>query len=376
MDCERFDRLVLDLLYEELDELTDASAKRHVEQCSRCRGILAGLRATREVASLPLVDPPAGLERSILEAERRAREQLPLRQRLGRGVSVLAGYAMRPQLAMAALLLLAIGSSLIFFRARPGDRNSMLVTERGVPESDNDSVAVLPAASRGRADDAHGPPTGDARPDAKKELAVGAPRPASAPAAEAELGESPGDSAFQAALSALRNGRYKEAREQFESVATRGGPEAAAAAFHAAEAARSEQGCAEAARLFDQVPFQYPGTPAGYDATFQAAACYESLGDVEKARRNYQALLDEPSYGARARAALTQLERSADPVAVASRKAKASSKGTAATLELDGNVGAGAAAAPAAPAPAADQERKQAAEPAPKTIQQAPATKQ
>ena len=111
MDCERFDRVVLDLLYEELDELTAAAARRHVEQCVRCRGILAGLRATREVATLPLVDAPAGLEHSILEAERRARESLPLRRRLGRGVSVLAGYAMRPQLAMAALLLLAIGSS-------------------------------------------------------------------------------------------------------------------------------------------------------------------------------------------------------------------------------------------------------------------------
>jgi len=366
MDCERFDRLVLDLLYEELDELTDASAKRHVEQCSRCRGILAGLRATREVGSLPLVDPPVGLELSILEAERRAREQLPLRQRLGRGVSVLAGYAMRPQLAMAALLLLAIGSSLIFFRARPGDRGSMLVTERGVPESENDSVAVLPAANRAKADDAHGPPTGDTRAEPKKEQASGS-RPAAAPVAEAEQGESPGDSAFQAALSALKNGRYKEAREQFESVATRGGPEAASAAFHAAEAARSEQGCAEAARLFDQVPFQYPGTPAGYDATFQAAACYESLGDVEKARRNYQALLDEPNYGARARSALTQLERSADPVAVASRKAKAA-KGAAAKTLGDDNIGAGEAASPPA--------EQKAAEPPPNTIQQAPATKQ
>jgi len=366
MDCERFDRLVLDLLYEELDELTDASAKRHVEQCARCRGILAGLRATREVGSLPLVDPPAGLELAILDAERRARDELPLRQRLGRGVSVLAGYAMRPQLAMAALLLLAIGSSLMFFRARPGDRSSMSVTERGVPESDNDSVAVLPAASRGRADDAHGPPTVESTPEARKEQALGA-RPAAAPAAELDQAESPGDSAFQAALAALRNGRYKEAREQFESVATRGGSEAPAAAFHAAEAARSEQGCAEAARLFDQVPFQYPGTLAGYDATFQAAACYESLGDVEKARRNYQALLDEPNYGPRARSALDQLERSADPVAVASRRAKAAAK----TLSDDqGEAKPGVAAGAAPPA----GNTSPAAEPQKNTIQQAPAS--
>ncbi len=40
MDCEKFDRVVLDLLYEELDELTAAAARRHMEHCARCRGIV------------------------------------------------------------------------------------------------------------------------------------------------------------------------------------------------------------------------------------------------------------------------------------------------------------------------------------------------
>lgn len=345
MDCERFDRIVLDLLYEELDELTAASARRHVDQCTRCRGILAGLRATREVGALPLVDPPAGLELSILEAEQRARSRLPLQKRLGRGVSVLAGYAMRPQLAMAALLLLAIGSSLIFFRARPGDRNSMSVTERGVPEADSDFVAVVPAASRDRARDAHGPPTGEAPVEKdKKEAAPGAAvaRSGGGLAAAPELAESPGDTAFQAALDALKEGRNKDAREQFESVAARGGADAAQAAFHAAEAAKNELGCSEAAKLFDQVPFQYPGTRPGYDATFQAASCYEATGDIEKARRSYQALLDEPSYAERARAALVQLERANDQVEVAARKATSMPAAAKA---------AGAGAKGAAPAP-------------------------
>jgi TolA-binding protein len=352
MDCERFDRIALDLLYDELDELTAASARRHVDQCTRCRGIIAGLRATREVGALPLVDPPPGLELSILQAERRARSRLPLQQRLGRGVSVLAGYAMRPQLAMGALLLLAIGSSLIFFRAQPGDRNSMSVTERGVPESDSDFVAVVPAASRDRAADAHGPPAAPAAAD-KKEALSQSQRPSGAPPApEPDQGEIAGDSAFQAALSALKEGRNKEAREQFESVAARGGADAAQAAFHAAEAAKNELGCAEAAKLFDQVPFQYPGTRAGYDATFQAASCYEAVGDLEKARRNYQALLDEPGYADRARNALAQLDRVSEPVSVAARKAAA---GTPRTTAVE-----------APPAPAAAPVR--AAKPAPNDL--------
>jgi TolA-binding protein len=250
---------------------------------------------------------------------------------------------MRPQLAMAALLLLAIGSSLVFFRARPGDRSSMSVTERGVPESENDSVQVLPAASVGRARAAHGPPASEAPADETK----AEPSPARVTAAmeEHELGESAGDSAFQAALAALKGGRYKEAREQFESVAARGGAEAASAAFHAAEAARSEEGCAGAARLFDQVPFQYPGTKAGYDATFEAAACYEALGDLEKARRNYQALLDEASYSERARTALARLDRQADALEVATRKARPASAKAASAAKAE--------AKPTAPPPAA-----------------------
>jgi hypothetical protein len=150
MDCEKFDRIVLDLLYGELDELTEAAAKRHIEHCSRCKGISSGLRATREVGALALVDPPDSLELGILEAERRLNAELPLTKKLGRGVSILAVYAMRPQLAMAALLLLMIGSSLFFLRSRPSSRSDVLVTEQGAPESEAEhekspQIAFAPA---------------------------------------------------------------------------------------------------------------------------------------------------------------------------------------------------------------------------------------
>src|SRR6188472_646779 len=148
MDCEKFDRIVLDLMYGELDELTEAAARRHIEHCARCKGVSSGLRATREVGALGLVDPPDSLELGILEAERRMNAALPLGKRLGRGVSILAVYAMRPQLAMAALLLLMIGSSLFFLRGRPGARDSVLVTERGVPETEAEHVAIRPAPER------------------------------------------------------------------------------------------------------------------------------------------------------------------------------------------------------------------------------------
>ena len=35
MDCEKFESTLLDELYDELDEVTSAAAKRHVSGCSR-----------------------------------------------------------------------------------------------------------------------------------------------------------------------------------------------------------------------------------------------------------------------------------------------------------------------------------------------------
>jgi hypothetical protein len=348
MDCERFERVVLDLLYEELDELTEASAQRHLEHCARCQGVVAGLRATREVGALPLVDPPEGLELRILEAERNAREGLPFRQRLGRAVSVLAGYAMRPQLAMAALLLLAIGSSLIFLRGRPGDRESVRVTERGAPEGESESVAIMPV------------PVAEQTPQE-------APK-AAAPAAslkvdlsDSKAGE--GESAFDSAMKAFGDGRYGEARRQFEDVAQRGGPQAAEAALYAAQSAKNGESCAVAVSLFDQVSTRYPGTRFGYDATWQAAGCYETLGDNERAKRSYQALFDDPTYGERAKSALAQLERAEKtPIEVAARKKAWTPEPTAAE-----------APAPSKPGTATRAKAKTAASPPPQASpQQAP----
>jgi TolA-binding protein len=315
MDCERFERVVLDLLYEELDELTAASARRHLEHCARCQAIAQGLRATREVGALPLVDPPEGLELRILEAERKARDRLPLRKRAGRAVSVLAEYAMRPQLAMAALLLLAIGSSLIFIRGRPGDRESVQVRESGSPEGESDTVAILPVpAAQSVAEAPKAPP---AAASLKVDLSDAKDEPKGAGDSEEE-----GDSAYEAAMAAFRDGRYGEARRQFDDVALRGGAQAAEAALFAAQAAKNGEGCAVAVSLFDQVSTRYPGTRSGYDATWQAANCYETLGDTERAKRSYQALLDDATYGERVKAALAQLERAEQqPVEVAARKA-------------------------------------------------------
>lgn len=327
MDCEKFDRVLLDLLYGELDELTQASAKRHTEHCTRCRAIVTELRATREVGSLPLVDPPEGLELRILEAERQARAGLPLRQRFGRAVSVLAGYAMRPQLAMAALLLLMIGSSLVFLRARPGARERVLVTERGVPESDSDTLVVpLPERLREEAPSARAAAAPEAASEARSAKSTSPAAPAAAappPSSEDEPAKTQGAdpaAAFANGVALFDEGRYVEARRAFESVATRGGERAPEAALYAARATRLSEGCGPASMQFEQVTARYPGTASALEATWLAADCYKSLGEIDQARRSYERLFST-SYEERARAALARLEDEAP--ALAARKANA-----------------------------------------------------
>src|ERR1700689_1537196 len=109
MDCEKFESTLMDELYGELDELTSAASKRHMAGCARCASLLGGLKATRRVAVLPVLETPPDLEEKILAAATEARNLVPLRGRLTRAVSLAGSWAMKPQTAMAAVFLLVIG---------------------------------------------------------------------------------------------------------------------------------------------------------------------------------------------------------------------------------------------------------------------------
>lgn len=309
MDCEKFDRVMLDLLYDELDELTQAAAKRHMEHCTRCHRIFSGLRATREVGSLPVVSPPDSLEARILELEQRAHAALPFSQRVGRTISILASYAMRPQLAMAALLLLLIGSSLLIFRSRPSERAPAHVTERGVPENETEPVPITveePVALTSPE------PTRTAAPTLEPEPQLdGRSASAAAPAAAGSVPSDASATPFEVATGKLKSGRYAEAQRQFETIETEGGPDAAAAALKAAEATQQLSGCASAVERFEQVSVRYASSPdVAQQATWAAAECHRALGHVEHARRNYELLLAAPAFQQRAQAALDGLSPS------------------------------------------------------------------
>lgn len=158
MDCEKFEPLLLDELYEELDELTSAAVKRHVSGCARCNAVLSGLRSTRRAVSLPLVPVPEGLEDRILAAAREAQKVVPIRSRASRALSWAGSWAMRPQTAMAAVFLLMIGSGAFLIRSRTYESaRSASVSGYGSPAPQSAPAAATAALDNKAADTAHGP---------------------------------------------------------------------------------------------------------------------------------------------------------------------------------------------------------------------------
>lgn len=307
MDCDRFDRQLMDLLYDELEELPRAAALRHVDHCQRCRLQLMRLRATREAATLPLLELPADFQSRTLSAERLVYRQLPWRKRLQRALTIASGYAMRPQLAMGALLLLMIGSSLVLLRPKPGSHASVQITERGVPRSGPEAV-VVPLENTG---DTPAPATAipaQAAPIPEPREAV-APVPTGAadPAAERELDlarQKAEDQAYTAAMAAFHAQRHLDAQRQFDAIVEARGKNAAAAELYAALATEAAQGCGAALPRFDAVSARNGNNDLGHLATFHSATCRVELGQDRRAMLDLQKLMDVPAYRQRAKQVL------------------------------------------------------------------------
>jgi hypothetical protein len=410
MDCDKFDTVLMELLYAELDDLTRAAAQRHADQCQRCRETLAGMRAIREVAKVPLAELPEGFESRVLEAERTARRDLPVRARVTRALTILSGYAMRPQLAMAALLLLVIGTSLALLRPKPGSHGSVQVTEHGAPEAEKDLVVPIENAEEEVA----------ALPPPVAEMAAAAPGKASGPAEAAglkagsasegslALGDSVSggaardpagntaddaddraraeaeDRAYSEAMSAYRAGNHEQAQQQFDGIVQSGGRNAAAAELYAALATEQAAGCAAALPRFDSVAAKNGGSDLGHQATWQSATCRTGIDQQARARLDLEKLLQVPAYAARARDALERLGAETNS-ALASRRMEKKSDAAEADQEApaqnagpESNAGSGsqnAGSGPVAqrapsPAPAA---AKRAARPAPPAAAEPPA---
>ncbi len=269
MDCEKFDLHVMDALYDELDELTYAALRRHVEGCSRCGAVWNELRATREVGVFPIVEPPADLEDRILEAAFAAQKTSPFPRKVLRALAWAGSHAMRPQLAMAALFFLVIGSSLLLLRSRPGS-GALVVTERGAPAPEE----PMP------------------------------PSPMRRPRAAAAADRRPRRPRPPSRRPKTSDGEQKLAKQDKEK--DKSGD--AKAALVEARAARDRSGCAAAVGKFDEVGARFPATNAAADAMWEEASCYKSLGEAAKQRELLLALKANPQYKNRVDAELDVAE--------------------------------------------------------------------
>jgi hypothetical protein len=277
---------------------------------------------------------------------------------------------MRPQLAMAALLMLMIGSSLIFLRARPGAHDSVHVTERGVPESESESVAIVPTdklvGPEGRSEpQAHGvlrsarqEEETTRRSEAREKRASTPEDPAPAAAAspieladerasgraagrdddalgekKAEDGESQSSAGtpFSNAMLAYREGRFEEARQRFDEVAASSDPNAATAALFSARAVERSKGCVQAADRYEAVANRYNGAPIAYEARWAAAECHRKEGNLDRARSGYGELLAsaDSDYSNKARRAIAELDQASGEIAARARSSAKAAKPSA-----------------------------------------------
>jgi hypothetical protein len=325
MDCEKFDQVVMDALYGELDELTGAAFRRHVDACVRCSEAWNGLRSTREGASFPLEEPSPDLESRILAAALVAQRKTPWHRHVLRGLAWAGSHAMRPQFAMAALFFLVIGSSLLLLRAKPGTvgTSPVSVTERGVPTPDEPDrpAAAAPAAA---ADEAPPPP------------------------AEAMAKADSDDGKRKGAQDKLADGDAAKALSQ-------------------ARATRDQSGCGAAAPLYEDIGTRFSGSSAAADAAWEGAQCQKSLGNKEKARELLSSLKSSEGYRQRAEDELR------DTSATAAATASPTAGAVGGVVASRAAAAAPAAAKPADPSLEPIQTRSKATAPGGGSTRSAPA---
>ncbi len=176
MDCDVCNNLLLDVIYGDLDEARTAAVHRHVETCADCRAVharlkrghalasryepaeapspddtlFAAVRASIERASAPLapqpeVSPPADAVPGF--------ESHPMR--VPRWFRRAGEFAMRREVAMAAVFLLMVGVGLRFYQVQPlrrsveaeGGAAPEVIPATEVPSAESPTPAAILAAT-------------------------------------------------------------------------------------------------------------------------------------------------------------------------------------------------------------------------------------
>ncbi|MFP6684255.1 MAG: zf-HC2 domain-containing protein, partial [Polyangiaceae bacterium] len=258
MDRDKFEHDLMGYLFDELDEVTTAAVKRKLDSDAACRELEAGLRAALQVSELTLEEPSDDLTERILAAAALAASGEPWHRRVARALAWAGSHAMRPQFAMAALLVLVLGSSLLLMRADP-------VATAIAPTIGPDTVDQNHEAASGRAGTAANRDRGE--PD----------MPAS------ESGRDRAEQDYKAGLFHYRAGRHQEAQKALGAVASIDHHRAPSAALYQARSVRAQSGCRDALNRYEGLRSRHPNTSAAEDAAWEQADCHRALGQTTRA---------------------------------------------------------------------------------------------
>lgn len=332
MDCETCNDLLMDLLYEELDEARAAEARQHLDGCASCAAAWQRVSRGRALAStLSPVTAPLPSAALLAAVEAAAKQNAPERSGApaeprsaggGEGVAPVAplehaprrlptwlhrlgDLAMRRQVAMAAVVLLSVG---VVWKFVPSHTPSPIGTavEGTVPEvipatelpNQDPAAATPPAAApmaRGRANLRAA--QGDHRAVAAR-AAAAAPRPvAAAPSAETESITN-SVAGLQAAAPAAGSGETYGA--QSAAYRNQPAPSDGLGMNLPAGTAASDR---DLARALPPAPVaQQPAL--GWRAHWNTAEDQRARGESEAAIASYRAALDsDPPESERARIA-------------------------------------------------------------------------
>ncbi|MBM4375965.1 MAG: hypothetical protein FJ095_12840 [Deltaproteobacteria bacterium] len=301
MDQEKFEQQLMGYLFDELDEVSAAAVKRHLDGSAEARELEARLRATIEATRVPHEQPSASLEARVLDAIANAEQGEPWHRKVLRALSWAGSHAMRPQFAMGALMVMLLGSSLLLLRARPG---AMQVSTARNAETPSDAS----------------PTNGSSAPPP---IAAPAQAPAAAPAAAA----------------------LDEAKRDDESPK---------GLLERARKARADLGCKEALPLYARLRERSGSSGFGADATFEEATCELEQSNRQRAEELASRLKDHPEYRRKVASLLaTKVARKAEKLKTSRKDAgggadarRSQAKGVAASPRASSAPAAGAAAKP------------------------------
>jgi TolA-binding protein len=345
VDCEKLDALAMELVYDELDARAAEEARLHLLGCTRCAAMIERLRGgLRAAEALPIEPPPSLLEARILAAASTARPPVPWHRRAARAMTTAGAWAMRPQIAMAAVVVLMVGTSAVLLRrSSPTASSPTKVTDEGTPVATLEPTEGAPAIAGARptkTDDDRGErgagdgkgaaerkaaaPQGAAdkvADDADEAQALGGPKVESAkkklkglaeaeapPPGEANAAASTAPASYDDAMVAYKASRWADAQRGFEGAAA-AGQKPSSAWLYAGRCLRALGDCATAIVRFRKVVDGWPGSADAASAALEGGECARTTGDVTLARTLLAKAKENPTTRARAETDLASLDR-------------------------------------------------------------------